>query len=105
MTVAMALASAQVLGKSGKATSTFLIRAAEEGHYNVYKIDASFPTGEARNIEVAPGDVLFVPKKAIVKADDFIDLWVRQLLPATPTASTTVLFTPGNTATIAAASK
>jgi polysaccharide export outer membrane protein len=100
MTVAMAVASAQILDKSGKPKSAFLLRAAEPGHYNVYKIDASFPAGNARNVEVAGGDVIFIPKKAIAKADDFIDQWVRQLLPATPTANTSILFTPGNSTTV-----
>lgn len=104
MTVAMALASAQVLGKTGKPKSTFLIRAAGAGHYNVYKLDASFPTGSARDIEIVPGDVLFVPKKIIANADDFVDLWVRQLIPATPTLGASVIFTPGETTTLASAS-
>jgi len=104
MTVAMVLASAQVLEKTGKPKSTFLIRAAGAGHYNVYKLDASFPTGSARDIEIVPGDVLFVPKKIIANADDFVDMWVRQLLPATPSVGASVLFTPGNTTTIASAS-
>jgi polysaccharide export outer membrane protein len=101
MTVAMALASAQILNKSGKPSSTFLIRAAGTGHYNVYKLDGSFPTGSAASIEVVAGDILFVPKKFIAKADDFIDLWVRQLLPATPSANLSVLFTPANATSLA----
>jgi polysaccharide export outer membrane protein len=105
MTVAMALASAQVLAKTGKPQSTFLIREAEAGHYGVYKLDASFPGGSARGIEITAGDVLFVPRKTIAKADDFVDMWVRQLLPATPSANTSVLFTPGNTATLTAVPK
>jgi polysaccharide export outer membrane protein len=102
MTVAMALASAQILTKSGKSKSTYLIRAAGTGHYSVYKLDASFPSGTARDIEVAAGDVLFVPKKFIANADDFVDLWVRQLLPATPSANMSVLFTPGNATALTA---
>ena len=104
MTVTMALASAQVLDKTGKPKSTFLIRAAGAGHYNVYKLDASFPAGSARDIEIVPGDVLFVPKKMIANADDFVDMWVRQLLPVTPNVGTSILFTPGDTTTIAAVS-
>jgi polysaccharide export outer membrane protein len=100
MTVAMAVASAQILDKSGKPKSAFLLRAAEPGHYNVYKIDASFPAGNARNIQVAGGDVIFIPKKAIAKADDFIDQWIRQLLPVSSSANTSILFTPGNSTTI-----
>ena len=40
------------------------------------------------------------PGEFIVKADDFMDQYVRELLPATPSASTTVLFTPGNPAIV-----
>jgi polysaccharide export outer membrane protein len=98
MTVAMALASAQVLSKSGKAQSTFLIRAIAPGHYSVYKIDASLPSGSAQGIEVTAGDILFVPKKVIAKADDFVDMWIRELLPGTASAS--VIFTPGAVAAI-----
>jgi polysaccharide export outer membrane protein len=100
MTVAMVLALSQVSQKSAGTKSVFLIRGTEEGKYRVYKLDASLPGGTARDIQVAPGDILFVPRKFIVKADDFMDQYVRELLPATPSASTTVLFTPGNPAIV-----
>ena len=96
VTVAMVLAMSQVSQKTGGTKSVFLIRGSEEGKYKVYKLDASLPGGSARDIDVAPGDILFVPRKAIVKADDFMDQYVRELLPATPSTSATVLFTPGN---------
>ena len=106
-TVAMVLAMSQVSQKTAGTKSVFLIRGTEEGKYRVYKLDASLPGGNARDIQVEPRDVLFVPRKFIVKADDFMDQYVRELLPATPSASTTVLFTPGNPAIVdgAAASK
>jgi protein involved in polysaccharide export with SLBB domain len=96
VTVAMVLAMSQMSQKTGGTKSVFLIRGTEEGKYQVYKLDASLPGGSARDIDVVPGDVLFVPRKAIVKVDDFMEQYVRELLPATPSASTTVLFTPGN---------
>jgi polysaccharide biosynthesis/export protein PslD len=95
-TVAMALALSQVSQKTAGTKSVFLIRGAGDGKYSVYKLNASFPHGSDCGVDVAPGDVLFVPRKAIVKADDFMEQYVRQILPATPSASTTVLFTPGN---------
>jgi polysaccharide export outer membrane protein len=102
-TVAMVLAMSQVNQRSGSTKSVYIMRLAEGGKYRVYKLDASFPGGSARDIEVAPGDVLFVPRKGIVKADDFIEQYFRQLLPATPSAGASVVFTPGsavyNTAT------
>jgi protein involved in polysaccharide export with SLBB domain len=87
MTVGMVLALSQVNQKSAGTKSVFLVRAAEGGKYNVYKLDASFPNGAQRDVLAAPGDILFVPRKAIVKADDFMEQYVRQLLPATPSAS------------------
>ncbi len=94
VTVAMALAMGQVTQKTAGTKSVFLIRGSSNGKHLVYKLDASIPGGNARDVVVLPGDVLFVPRKAIVKADDFMEQYVRELLPATP--STTVLFTPGN---------
>jgi protein involved in polysaccharide export with SLBB domain len=96
MTVAMVLAMSQVNQRSGSTKSVYIMRLAEAGKYRVYKVDASFPGGSARDIEVAPGDVLFVPRKGIVKADDIIEQYFRQLLPASPSASASVLFTPGS---------
>jgi polysaccharide export outer membrane protein len=102
MTVAMVLAASQVNQKTAGSKSVFLIRSMGDNKFNGYKLDASFPNGNARGIYLMPGDVLFVPRKAIVKADDFMDLYVKELLPATPNASADILFTPGNP-TIAAA--
>jgi len=103
MTVAMVLAESQVNQKTAGTRSVFLIRNAEEGKYRVYKLDASLPGGTAQEISVLPGDVLFVPRKGIVKADDWVEQWFRQLLPASASGSASVIFTPGssiyNTAT------
>ena len=96
LTVAMALAASQLSQKTAGTKSVFLIRSMGEDKFTAYKLDATFPGGSAAGVYLMPGDVLFVPRKAIVKADDFMDLYIRELLPATPSASATVLFTPGN---------
>ena len=103
MTVATAIALSQVSQKTAGTKSVFLIRSAEDAKYRVYKLDASFPNGSARDIAMAPGDILFVPRKGIVKADDFMEQYFRQLLPATPNASASVLFSPGSSLAAAAA--
>jgi hypothetical protein len=74
--------------------SVLLIRGTQDGKYTVYKLDASFSDGAARDMIAQPGDILFVPRKGIVKADDFIEQYVRQLLPATPNAS--IYYAVGN---------
>ncbi len=96
MTVAAVLATSQVSERTAATKSVFLMRLAEAGKYRVFKLDASFPGGMARDLDVAPGDILFVPRKGIVKADEFIEQYFRQLLPVSSSASASVLFTPGN---------
>jgi protein involved in polysaccharide export with SLBB domain len=96
LTLAMALAVSHVNHKTAGLKSVFLIRALEPGKFSAYKLDASLPVGKCRDLQILPGDVLFVPRKFIVKADDFMEQYVRQLLPATPNAAADVLFTPGN---------
>jgi polysaccharide export outer membrane protein len=96
MTVGMVLAMSQVIQKSANTKSVFLIRATEDPKYRVYKLNASLPGGDGADVQVAPGDVYFVPRSGIVKADDFMEHYVRQLLPGSLNAATDVLFTPGN---------
>lgn len=96
LTLAMALAVSHVNQKTAGIKSIFLIRASEPGKFVAYKLDASLPVGKSRDLQILPGDVLFVPRKFIVKADDFVDQYVRQLLPGTPNVGANVLFTPGN---------
>lgn len=103
MTVAMVLAMSQVIQKSAGTKSVFLIRATQGAEYRVYKLDASLPGGAGAGIQVVPGDVYFVPRSGIVKADDFMEHYVRQLLPGTVGANADVLFTPGTPVAAAAA--
>ena len=92
MTVGMVLAMSQVNQKTAGTKSLFLMRKIEDNKYGVYKLDASFPSGTAHVTNLIPGDILFVPRKGIVKAGDFIDHYARQLLPVTPGAG--VYFVP-----------
>jgi protein involved in polysaccharide export with SLBB domain len=103
MTVGMVLALSQVIHKNANPKSVFLIRATEDAKYRVYKLNASVPGGDGADVQVVPGDVYFVPRSGIVKADDFMEHYVRQLLPGSLSAATDVLFTPGSPLTTAAA--
>jgi protein involved in polysaccharide export with SLBB domain len=96
MTLAMVLAMSQMSQKTAGAKSVFLIRGMGDGKYHVYKLDAAFPSGTDRGLPLQAGDVLFVPRKTIVKVDDFIDQYVRQLVPATPTSNVGLIYTAGN---------
>lgn len=94
MTVALALALSQVSQKTAGTKSVFLMRRAEQGKYRVYKVDASFPGGNGRDIRLMGGDILFVPRKGIVVADDAIEQYVRQILPLQSTGSIGLYYTP-----------
>ena len=103
LTVGMVLAMSQVIQKSANTKSVFLIRATEDAKYRVYKLNTALPGGDGADVQVVPGDVYFVPRSGIVKADDFMEHYVRQLLPGSLNAAADVLFTPGNVVTSGAA--
>jgi protein involved in polysaccharide export with SLBB domain len=103
VTLAMALAMAAVNQKTAGIKSVLLIRADDPNKYSVYKVNGSFGNESARNLILEPGDLIVVPKKLIGKMDDFVEQYVRQLLPATPNAGATLLWEPGSVANSAAA--
>jgi polysaccharide export outer membrane protein len=81
MTVGMLLAMSQVNQRTAGTKSVFLMRNTGEHKYNVYRLDASFPDGIGHGVQIFAGDILFVPRKGIIKADDFIQRYVKDLLP------------------------
>jgi protein involved in polysaccharide export with SLBB domain len=87
MTVGMLLAMGQVNQKTAGTKSVFLMRNVEGHKYNVYRLDASFPDGTGHGVEISAGDILFVPRKGIVKADDVMQQYIKDLLPVTPSVS------------------
>jgi protein involved in polysaccharide export with SLBB domain len=81
MTVGMLLAMSQVNQKTAGAKSVFLMRNSGEHKYNVYQLDASFPGGTGHGVQIVAGDILFVPRKGITKAGDFVQQYMKDLLP------------------------
>jgi len=81
MTVGMLLAMSQVNHKTAGTKSVFLMRNTGEDKYSVYQLDASFPDGIGHGIQIFAGDILFVPRKGIIKVDDFVQRYVKDLLP------------------------
>lgn len=82
MTVAQMLASAEPDMVKGDISSVLLIRKNPDGEQSTaYKVDARFASGANRDVYLAPGDIVVVPRKGIVLAGDFIQQYVRDLLP------------------------
>ncbi|GAB6162765.1 hypothetical protein JCM12298_19250 [Desulfothermus naphthae] len=82
MTVAQILALSGVRIRSAALDSVILLRRNKNG-YKVYKIDADFKSGKERDIFLAEGDILFVPRKTIVKLNDFIEQYIKNMIPST----------------------
>jgi protein involved in polysaccharide export with SLBB domain len=102
MTVAAVLAMSQITQKTAAVKAVILIRQVAPSEYKAYKINASLLEGAASEFQVAPGDILFVPRKGIVKADDFIEQYVRQLLPGTPSTAVDLIYTAGSATPVVA---
>jgi polysaccharide export outer membrane protein len=81
MTAGMLLAMSQVNQKTASTKSVFLLRDTGDRKYNIYKLDASLPDGSGQGVQVIAGDILFVPRKGITKAGDFVQQYARDLLP------------------------
>jgi polysaccharide export outer membrane protein len=81
MTVGMLLALSQVNQKTAGTKSVFLMRNTGEPQYSVYKLDASLPHGSGHGVQIFAGDILFVPRKGIIKAGDIVQRYVKDLLP------------------------
>lgn len=81
MLAGMLLAMSQVNQKTAGTKSVFLMRNTGEHNYRVYQLDASFPDGTGNGVQIFAGDILFVPRKGIIKADEFIQQYVKDLLP------------------------
>jgi len=81
MTVGMLLAMSQVNQKTAGTKSVFLLRNTGEHQYGVYQLDASLPDGTGHGVQISAGDILFVPRKGITKAGDFMQQYVKDLLP------------------------
>lgn len=90
MTVGMLLATSQVNQKTAGTKSVFLMRNTGEHKYSVYKLDASFPDGIGDGVQIFAGDILFVPRKGVIKADEFIQQYIKDLIPLAPS----VFFVP-----------
>ena len=49
--------------------------------YKVYKVDARFEQGVERDIYLAPGDMIIVPRNAITILGDFVQKYIRDVVP------------------------
>lgn len=61
--------------------SVILVRRHSEKEYRAYKIDADFTAGKERDIYLASGDIIYIPRNAITQVGDFVQQYIRDVIP------------------------
>ncbi len=87
MTTLQAILSADGLKSSAKPQEVLLIRPAgpRHAHWQLLDLGKAFGRGDVGDdIRLAPRDIIYVPRSHIGNADEFVDLFIRRLLPIQP---------------------
>lgn len=80
-TVAQILAQSSVKERDADLRSVVLVRKHSPEKYIAYLVDARFENGAERDVYVAPGDIIVVPRNAITVFGDFIQKYIRDIIP------------------------
>lgn len=80
-TMGQILAQSGVKERDADLSSVVLVRKHGEMDYKVYKVDARFEKGAERDIYLAPGDMIVVPRNAITILGDFVQKYIRDIVP------------------------
>lgn len=80
-TLGQILSESGVIFSNAALDSTILIRKQSPEEYRVYKVDANFTNGKERDIYLVPGDTIFVPKNTITVLGDFVQQYIRNIIP------------------------
>ncbi len=81
MTVGTLLAQCAVNEVDGSISRVILVRKHSAKEYRAYEIDASFGGGKERDLYVKSGDILYVPRNGITLAGDFVQKYIRNIIP------------------------
>jgi len=80
-TIGQMLAQSGVKERDADLSSVVLVRKHGDKLYKVYKVDARFEQGVERDIYLAPGDMIIVPRNAITILGDFVQKYIRDVVP------------------------
>jgi len=80
-TIGQILSESGVIFANAALDSTILIRKRSPEEYRVYKIDARLENGKERDVYLIPGDTVFVPKNTITLLGDFVQKYIRNIIP------------------------
>lgn len=80
-TIAQILSDSSVYFRKACLESVVLVRRHTHEQYKVYTINVDFITGPERDVYLAPGDIIFVPRNRITKINDFVQQYIRNVIP------------------------
>ncbi|MEW6263009.1 MAG: polysaccharide biosynthesis/export family protein [Thermodesulfobacteriota bacterium] len=80
-TVGQLLAASGVKEKTARLNSLILVRRDSPSSFKAYQLNADLADGPERDIYMAPGDILVVPRNIITKVGDFVQQYIRDLIP------------------------
>lgn len=80
-TIGQMLAQCAVIETDANLGSVVLVRKDGDKSYRVYLVDAEFENGAQRDIYLAPGDIIIVPRNTITIIGDFVQKFIRNLIP------------------------
>lgn len=86
LSAARAVIQAGGLRPSAKTSSVFLVRRGTDGTPVTTRVDLeAVLKGTAQDVPLMPFDVVYIPKSKIASVNQFMDQYVRQLIPITTT--------------------
>jgi protein involved in polysaccharide export with SLBB domain len=80
-TVGQILAQSDVNYRRAAIDSVILVRRQSNSQYYAYVVDADFEKDSGRDIYVSDGDILIIPANTITHVGNFIQQYVRDLIP------------------------
>ncbi len=81
MTIGQLLFESRVNIRTANLKNIVLVRKITPTEYKAYKIDASFNNGKERDLYLKPGDMVFIPRNTITKLGDFVQQYIRNIIP------------------------
>ncbi|GAB1409564.1 hypothetical protein MASR1M90_07180 [Desulfovibrionales bacterium] len=81
LTIGQMLAQSDVKVRDADLGSVVLVRKHGDTDYKVYKLDARLENGSERDVYLSPGDIVVVPRNTITIIGDFIQKYIRDIIP------------------------
>lgn len=80
-TIGQMLAQCGVRERDASLSSVVLVRRHSDTLYKAYRLDARLENGHDRDVYLAQGDVIIVPRNVVTIIGDFVQKYIRDIVP------------------------